>query len=41
MNRKYLTDRNNQEHCYYWTNQIIYFNKRVTLAIKRGYANIK
>ncbi len=39
--REYLANRNNQKHCYFWTNRIKHFNKRVTSTVEKGNANIK
>ncbi len=39
--RKYLTNVNNQKHCYFWTNEIRHYNKRVTSTAEWGKANIK
>lgn len=38
---EYLANRNNQKHCYYWTNRITHFNKRVTSTAEGEHANIK
>ncbi len=39
--REYLANGNNQKHCYFWTNGIRHFNKRVTSTSEGGYANVK
>ncbi len=39
--REYLANRNNQKHCYFWTNQIKHFNERVTSTAELGSANFK
>ena len=39
--REYLANENNQKHCYFWTNGIRHFNKRVTSTAEGGHANIK
>ncbi len=39
--REYLAKGNNQKHCYFWTNGIRHFNKRVTSTADGGNANIK
>ena len=41
VDREDLAGGNNQKHCYYWTNQITHFNKRVTSTAEGGHANIK
>ena len=38
VDREYLTNGNNQKHCYYWTNRITHFNKRVTSTAEGGHA---
>ncbi len=38
---EYLANRNNQKRCYFWTNRIRHFNKRITSTAKRGHGNIK
>lgn len=30
VDKEYLSNSNNQKHCYYWTNRITHFNKRFT-----------
>ena len=39
--REYLANGNNQKHCYFWTNGIRHFNKRVTSTAEGGHSNIK
>ncbi len=39
--KEYLANGNNQKHCYFWTNRIRHFNKRITSTAEEGYANIK
>lgn len=41
IDEEYLANGNNQKHCYYWTNRITHFNKRVTSTAEGGHANIK
>lgn len=41
VDKEYLSNDNNQKHCYYWTNCITHFNKRVTSTAEGGHANIK
>ena len=41
IDREYLAAGNDQKHCYYATNQICHFGKRVTSISERGHANIK
>ncbi len=39
--REDIANGNNQKHCYFWTNRIRHFNKRVTSTAVKGHANIK
>lgn len=41
VDKEYLSNDNNLKHCYYWTNRITHFNKRVTSTAEGGHANIK
>lgn len=41
VDKEYLCSGNNQKHCYYWTNCITHFNKRVISTAEEGHANIK
>ena len=41
IDKEYLSNGNNQKHCYYWTNCITHFNKRATSTAEGGHVNIK
>lgn len=41
VDKEYLGNDNKQKHCYYWTNRITHFNKRVTSTAEGGHANVK
>lgn len=41
VDNKYLVYGSNQNHCYYWTNGITYFNKHLISMAEEGHANIK
>lgn len=41
VDKEYLSNGNNQNYCYYWTNRITHFNKWATSTAEGGHANIK